>query len=271
MFSPRFRAVLALLLAAVCAHGAGAEPRFLRALLVCGGCCHDYEQQKDILKHGIEARARVVVDTLQQGGTARESRIPAYEDPDWARGYDVIIHDDCFGMVADTNWVAKILAPHRAGIPGVNLHCAAHSYRMAPDHEWPRYLGIRSMQHGAASPIEIRTVDTAHPIIAGLSWREWRTGNEELYNNITVYDTATPLQRGRQGTNDLVLTWVNRYGRTRVFNTTLGHFNETVADPRYLDLVTRGLLWACDRLDASHLEPVFPAPPNTSPAGSTGR
>jgi hypothetical protein len=44
-----------------------------------------------------------------------------------------------------------------------------------------------------------------------------------------------------------------------------------VADPRYLDLVTRGLLWACDRLDASHLEPVFPAPPNTSPAGSTGR
>ena len=30
---------------------------------------------------------------------------------------------------------------------------------------------------------------------------------------------------------------------------TIGHFNETVADARYLDLVTRGLLWACGKMD----------------------
>ena len=29
----------------------------------------------------------------------------------------------------------------------------------------------------------------------------------------------------------------------------MGHNNETVADDRYLNLVTNGLLWACGKLD----------------------
>ena len=53
-----------------------------------------------------------------------------------------------------------------------------------------------------------------------------------------------------QRTNDFVVAWENIYqGKTRVFSTTIGHNNETVSDARYLDLVTRGLLWACDKLD----------------------
>lgn len=36
-----------------------------------------------------------------------------------------------------------------------------------------------------------------------------------------------------------------------MFSTTLGHINKTCEDPRFLDLVTRGLLWACDKLDAN--------------------
>jgi hypothetical protein len=42
---------------------------------------------------------------------------------------------------------------------------------------------------------------------------------------------------------------VNSYGSGRVFGTTLGHANGTVGHPVYLDLVTRGLLWVCGRLD----------------------
>ncbi len=37
-------------------------------------------------------------------------------------------------------------------------------------------------------------------------------------------------------------------GKTRVFSTTIGHNDDTVADPRYLDLVTNGVLWATDKL-----------------------
>ena len=36
-----------------------------------------------------------------------------------------------------------------------------------------------------------------------------------------------------------------------MFNTTIGHNNDTVADGRYLDLVTRGVLWAADKIEAN--------------------
>jgi type 1 glutamine amidotransferase len=51
--------------------------------------------------------------------------------------------------------------------------------------------------------------------------------------------------------------WTNLYnGKSRVFATTLGHNNETVADSRYLDLIVRGLLWSVDQLDEAHLKPI---------------
>jgi type 1 glutamine amidotransferase len=39
------------------------------------------------------------------------------------------------------------------------------------------------------------------------------------------------------------------YGKGRTFATTIGHHNETMREEAYLDLVARGLLWACDKLD----------------------
>jgi type 1 glutamine amidotransferase len=55
------------------------------------------------------------------------------------------------------------------------------------------------------------------------------------------------MVKQRDGTTkevEYVVAWANDYGSTRVFSTTLGHNTVTVADERYLELVTRGLLWA---------------------------
>jgi hypothetical protein len=53
-----------------------------------------------------------------------------------------------------------------------------------------------------------------------------------------------------------VVAWTNSYGdkNTRVFSTTLGHNNATVADDRYMQLITRGMLWACDKLNDDYLK-----------------
>ena len=50
---------------------------------------------------------------------------------------------------------------------------------------------------------------------------------------------------------ETVVAWTNEYGpkKTRVFSTTIGHNTATVADARYLDLVTRGILWATGKLN----------------------
>jgi type 1 glutamine amidotransferase len=42
--------------------------------------------------------------------------------------------------------------------------------------------------------------------------------------------------------------WTNTYGKAKVFATTMGHNNRTMSDPVYLDLVTRGVLWAVGKL-----------------------
>ena len=46
------------------------------------------------------------------------------------------------------------------------------------------------------------------------------------------------------------MVWTNEYGpkKTRIFSTTLGHNNQTVGDARYLDLVSRAVLWVTGNL-----------------------
>ncbi len=241
----------------------------LKALLITGGCCHDYAHQKDILKKGIEARANVTVDVIYVADDSTHPALPIYGNPDYAKGYDVVIHDECAADIKDPAVIQAVLKPHQDGIPGVNLHCAMHCYRFgdfgkpvaadADNSHWYEYLGLQSSGHGPQEPIAITFTDKASPITKNLA--DWTTIHEEHYNNIKVHATAQALAHGTQviknqagepqRTNDFVVAWVNTYKvKTRVFSTTIGHNNETVADARYLDLVTRGLLWACDKLDA---------------------
>ena len=118
----------------------------LRALLVTGGCCHDYAQQKKILSEGISARANVVW-TIVHEGDGREHKVSIYTNANWAQGFDVIVHNECFGFVKEDAFVENITAAHRGGVPAVMLHCSTHSYRLATTDEWRKCLGISSYSH----------------------------------------------------------------------------------------------------------------------------
>ena len=226
----------------------------IRALLICGGCCHDYTRQKDILTQGISKRANVEWTVALDPSTEREHKHSVYAKPDWWKGFDVIVHDECFGYVTDVEFVEGIVKAHEAGIPAVNLHCSMHSYRNAKTDKWVEMLGIRSMKHGPKLPIAVGYKKTDHPITQGLA--DWATGPDELYNNIKVFETCTPLATGKQADEQSIVVWTNDFKGTRVFCTTLGHGNDTVGDDRYLDLVARGLLWSVNKLDDQHFTPV---------------
>jgi len=243
-----------------------AETPALKALLITGGCCHDYAKQKDLLKNGLEARANLKVDIIYVADGSTSPKLPILGNPEYAKGYDVVIHDECGADINNEAIVEAVLKPHRDGIPGVNLHCGVHSYRIGdpnkpaangtPHALWFEYLGLQSSGHGAQLPIAISFTDHESPITKDLA--DWTTIGEELYNNIKIFPTAHPLAHGKQvskgangteRTSDFVVVWTNQYlGNTRVFTTTIGHNNQTVDDPRYLDLVTRGVLWACGKL-----------------------
>ena len=241
----------------------------IRALLVIGGCCHDYAKQKDILTKGVSARANVSWTIAYDPDKGTKHLNPVFEKSDWATGYDVIVHDECCSDVKDLEVIVRILEPHRAGLPAVILHCGVHSFRSKgwPDEitPWFEFTGLKSTGHGPQVPIRVSIIDKENPITLGQP--DWVTINEELYNNFTgaLLETGHPLARGKQTiqhpdgnltVDDQIVAWTNTYkSKTRVFATTLGHNNDTVADGRYLDLVARGLLWSVDKLDGANLQP----------------
>jgi hypothetical protein len=258
----RFLSAFFVLSLASLALRAAERPAPLKALLVIGGCCHDYAKQKDILKEGLEARANLIVDIAYSPDKNTKPALPILGNPDYAKGYDIVIHDECGADINDPDLIQAVLAPHKAGIPGVNLHCAMHCYRVGdyrkaaevgePRGAWFEYLGLQSSGHGPQLPIAVAySAGSKSPITRGLA--DWTTIKEEHYNNVQIYATATVLARGKQTVrekeNDFAVVWTNDYQGTRVFSTTIGHNNETVSDPQYLDLLARGLLWACKKLD----------------------
>ncbi len=223
----------------------------LKALMVTGGCCHDYEKQKTILSEGISARANVVW-TIVHEGKERTDKVSIYAKDDWAKGYDVVVHNECYGFVDDVPYVERIAKAHHDGTPAVVLHCSTHSYRMAKTDEWRQVIGQTSMSHEKAQDLKIKVVAADNPVMRGFP-DGWLDAKDELYKNEKLWPNFVPLATayGSETKKDHAVIWQNTYGAGKVFGTTLGHSNATMSDPVYLDLVTRGLLWSCNKLDDS--------------------
>jgi len=251
-----------------------AEQKPLRVLVVAGGCCHDYANQKEILKKGIEARVNAVVEVAYDPTKSTKPLFELYKSPDWGKNFDVVVHDECAADITDQAYVANIVNAHKNGLPAVNLHCAMHSYRWGnfkqpvkvgdDNASWYEMLGLQSTGHGPQQPIAITFTDKSHPVTTGLA--DWTTINEELYNNVQVLTAKTlatgnqkiPEKKDKKGKvtpaseANAIVAWTNEFGpkKTRIFSTTIGHNNATVEDARYLDLVARAVLWTAGKLEA---------------------
>jgi type 1 glutamine amidotransferase len=245
----KLRVIFCLLLLSSAFSLCAAEP--IHALLIAGGCCHDYATQKKLLTEGISARANVTWDIVLEGAGTRNHRMSVYDKPDWSKGYDVIVHDECFGDVTNVDFIEHIAKAHFDGLPAVMIHCAIHSYRHSTTDEWRKLLGVSSFYHDTARKFEVRTLHPEHPIMQGFPslWQD--PAPDELYRMAKLWPNCVPLAKTIDPTNtpDTTCVWINTYGKARVFGTTLGHANITVQNETYLDLVTRGLLWACGKLD----------------------
>lgn len=253
-------ATVTIFVSLFCSAAFSQEPKSktIRALLIAGGCCHDYAKQQEAICKGIQSRANVQVDVYWTDNSTTAPILPLYGKLNWAEEYDVIIHDECAADIKDPAILNRIIQTHQT-IPAVHLHCAMHSFRTGSD-AWFKHLGLQSSGHGPQEPIDIQFVDSKHPITATLS--NWTTIKEELYNNVKIFG-AQPLAIGKQSVGkgdkarvvEAVVAWVNETQGARSFSTTIGHNTETVEDARYLDLVTRGLLWSCGKLTPEYLQP----------------
>lgn len=243
---------LRLLLAAaatLAASFAAETARPIKALLITGGGFHDYPAQQKTLAEGLAARLNIELTVLLEG-TVREHKHSVYSSADWAKGYDVVIHNECFGMVTDKDFVERVAAPHLTGnVPAVILHASVHSYRNAPTDAWREVIGQKSMSHENRRDLVVKVIDEKSPLLRGFP-SPWTDPQDELYKIEKVWPGVTPLAKsyGEETKQEHTVIWTNTIGRNRIFVTTLGHLDATMKTDAFMDLVARGLLWSIGKL-----------------------
>ncbi len=227
------------------------KPAPLKGLLITGGCCHDYENQKRIITEGMSQRVNITWDVIHEGGSGKEHKVSVYSDPNWAKKYDIIFHNECFGGVTDDDFVKGIAAAHHDGVPAVFVHCSLHSYRNAPvgADAWRELIGVTSRSHEKKRGVKAVRLNKQHPVMKGFP-EDWQTPNGELYKIERLWPNCIPLAKayGEDSKKDHTVIWLNTFGRARVFGTSLGHHNETMNNDVWLNVVARGLLWSVDQL-----------------------
>lgn len=221
----------------------------LKALLVTGGCCHDYEFQSTALTAATEAAMPIHWTVVNDGGKGTKAQIKLYEDKDWAKAYDVVVHNECFAGTKDPEYIKSIVSGHKAGTPAVVIHCAMHSYRDAETDDWQQFLGVRSRHHEHQSKYPVKVTEADHPIMKEFP-KDWVTPMDELYIIKKTWPKTTVLatSKSEKSGESQPVIWTNDFHGTRVFGTTYGHTNDTFSDPVFLKLIADGILWSTGRL-----------------------
>ncbi len=227
-----------------------AEPKPMRTLLITGGCCHNYPFQTQQLTNAVAKLATVEWTVVMEGGNGTRAEISIYNNPDWAKGFDVVVHNECFADTTNQVYIRKITSAHKAGVPAVVIHCAMHTYRATDIDDWREFLGVTSRRHDHQSKYPVKLVEPVHPILKGVV-ADWKTPMDELYVIEKLWPNAKALATSvsEQDGKTYPAVWINQYGKTRVFGTTYGHSDDTWRDPNFLTLVSRGTLWAAGRLN----------------------
>ena len=226
------------------------EAKPVQILLVTGGCCHDYRFQAEAMQQAMkDAGVSAVWKIVNEGGNGTDAKIDLYENPNWADGYDVVIHNECFADTKDPGYIRRITEAHKAGANAVVIHCAMHTYRNAEIDDWREFLGVTSRRHDHQSHYEINVVRFEHPILNGFPL-DHVSAMDELYIIEKTWPATTVLATSKSEKDSAVhpVFWTNQYGKGRVFGTTFGHSNDTFQDKEFLRVLVRGTLWAAGRL-----------------------
>jgi type 1 glutamine amidotransferase len=221
----------------------------INALVVTGGCCHDYPLQSRLLVSAVSKVLPVDWTIAIQGGQGTTGTQPIYANPNWAKGFDIVVHNECFADVTDEALIKRITAAHQnGGPPAMVIHCAMHTFRASTADTWREFLGVTTKRHTKAHNISVKIAASDHPVMAGFK-PDWVTPVDELY----VIEKFWPKSRALatavspEDQKEYPLIWASDYGGTRVFGTTLGHGNDTWNDPVFQDLLVRAFKWATNK------------------------
>ena len=194
--TPFFGLILMLLLAGCAGHSTVSTKRPIRALLITGGCCHNYALQTFALTNALARHAHVEWTVVNEGGSGTRAEIPLYDQPNWAKGYDVVVHNECFADTQSPDYIQRITRAHEAGVPAVAIHCAMHTYRAAGIDEWRKFLGVTSRRPDHQRRYPVKKLAAEHPIVTGMP-EAWIPATDEPHATEKLCAGATRLATPR--------------------------------------------------------------------------
>ena len=218
----------------------------VKALIVTGGCCHDYKNQKDIVAKILKDKAGIESDVLFE--MKADAMKAALQKPDWHKPYGLIVYNHCHAHEKDKDFVDSIAKIHHEGKPAIALHCAMHTWhwKIQGEKSWTKVLGAVSPNHGPKSKIDVTVENKEHPVMKGVS-ATWLTPQGELQNIKEMLDTATVLAKGvraeKGNKTPTPCIWVNTYGKGKIFACTLGHHNETMEQEEFKTMLGNAAKW----------------------------
>ncbi len=215
-----------------------------QALIVHGGWKgHEPVQVKDIFKRILEEEGFEVEvsDTLD-----------AYLDQEKLLGLDLIVPIWTMGKITkeQCNPILKAVA---SGVGIVGNHGGmCDSFRDSV--QWQFMTGGNWVAHPGNDGTEyvVNIKKGSNPIVEGIE--DFRVKSEQYYLHVdpvveVLATTRFPTADGPHATNgivDMPVIWTKRWGKGRVFYTSLGHHADIMEMPQCITLMRRGFLWAAE-------------------------
>lgn len=254
------------------AHRTKASP--IRVLILdgqSGGPYHNWKLTTPILREELEETGLFQVTVITappsdgdfSGFDPKFSNyqviVSNYDAPDWPEalrsqfeqyisngGGLVVVHaaDNAF-----PNWPAYNLMIGIGGWRGRNEKAGPHWYISEDKLVSDSTPGLAG-NHGNRLPFQIVSRQPEHPIMKGLP-PVWMHAADELYDslrgpgkNMTVLATAHSDPKNKGTGRDEPMVMVVRYGKGRIFHTTMGHDATALSCVGFITLFQRGTEWA---------------------------
>ncbi|MGQ9455555.1 MAG: ThuA domain-containing protein [Armatimonadota bacterium] len=203
-----------------------------KVLMEVGGPYHDNPALYDMLKKKLESTGRFVLTVTDNRD---ELAKPAIDK------YDVVLIYTTGGELTQSQEQGVIsFVENGKGVVGI--HSATDSFKNS-DAYWKLLCG-RFAGHGAGT-FKVKITGKSHPVVKGMS--EFQI-TDETYRH-TWHPEAKPIVLMRREEDGEPVSWVQYYGKGRVFVTGLGHGKPAWENPAFQQLIERALDWAVGRLN----------------------
>lgn len=150
----------------------------------------------------------------------------------------------------------------------IPVHCATFCFRNS--EAYVALCGAQFQSHGGEE-FETVVVQPDHPVMKGFSgfksWDETYVHHKHNEKDRIVLEVRRQGGQAR-GNKEEPWTWVRTHGKGRVFYTAWGHDTRTWSQPGFVNLLERGMRWACGKDPAEAGDYVdggkFPVPKMTA-------